>query len=204
MFMTLPQVLKRGEIIDEYINHKHRGIDTVTIAAPVVINGTVGYVAAVKVSGKIRYHVHRIFMPDGSEFEFKQKAEPTGAGILAENGNKGSAISPAFIDRIFDFVGNNKRKYSIGKDSSGNSIVIEENTADRIARVAENQDVVDAPVETAYVKFSFKDIELIENGIEDNRKSVSFKTAPNVIGKGKIIDYEQNRKGGQYDTCSIC
>lgn len=36
-------------------------------------------------------------MPDGSEFEFKEKTEPIGAGVPTENGSKGSAVSSVSI-----------------------------------------------------------------------------------------------------------
>lgn len=68
-----------------------------------MINKTTGYMAAVvKVGGKNRYYVHRILMPDGSEFMFKEKTEPIGAGVPAQKSSKGSAISPAYNDNIAD------------------------------------------------------------------------------------------------------
>lgn len=73
-FAALPQVLKRGEIIERHDNHKGRNFGTVTIAAPVMINGVRGNMAAVvQMTGKNHYHTHRILMPDGSAFEFRQK-----------------------------------------------------------------------------------------------------------------------------------
>lgn len=83
-FAALPQVLKRGEIIERHDNHKGRNFGTVTIAAPVMINGVRGNVAAVvQMTGKNHYHTHRILMPDGSVFEFRQKnstdSKPAGA-----------------------------------------------------------------------------------------------------------------------------
>lgn len=122
-FKALPQVLKRGRVIDEHIDHKKRKIDTVTIAAPVVINGTSGYMAAaVKVGGKNRYHVHRILMPNGSEFEFNKKTEPTGAGMTTSKGRQGSAISSAYNNRISEADKKSNEKYSIKEDSNGNSL----------------------------------------------------------------------------------
>lgn len=68
-----------------------------------MINKTTGYMAAVvKVGGKNRYYVHRILMPDGSEFMFKEKTEPISAGVPAQKSSKGSAISPAYNDNIAD------------------------------------------------------------------------------------------------------
>lgn len=114
-FKALPQVLKRGEIIDEHINHKGRTIDTVTIAAPVIINGTPGYMAvAVKIGGKKRYHVHRILMPDGSEFEFNKKTEPIGAGMITVSSKQGSAISPVSDNSINQGGKNDNKKFSLG------------------------------------------------------------------------------------------
>ena len=122
-FKALPQVLKRGRVIDEHIDHKKRKIDTVTIAAPVVINGMSGYMAAaVKVGGKNRYHVHRILMPDGSEFEFNKKTEPTGAGMTTSKGRQGSAISPVSNKSISEIDKKSNEKYSIKEDSNDNSL----------------------------------------------------------------------------------
>ena len=121
-FKVLPQVLKRGEVIDGHKEHKGRAVDTVTIAAPVTINETTGYMAAaVKVGGKNRYHVHRILMPDGSEFEFKEKTEPIGAGVPTENGSKGSAVSSVSNNSISQNNKNNNGKFSL-KDSSGREL----------------------------------------------------------------------------------
>lgn len=109
-FNVLPQVLKRGRIISGNKNHKGRAIDTVTIAAPVTINETTGYMAAaVKVGGKNRYHVHRILMPDGSEFVFKEKTEPISAGVPAQKNSKGSAIGSASNNNITDNSEKSKR-----------------------------------------------------------------------------------------------
>lgn len=125
-FKALPQVLKRGEIIDEHINHKGRTIDTVTIAAPVIINGTSGYMAAaVKVGGKNRYHVHRILMPDGSEFEFNKKTEPIGAGMITVSSKQGSAISSVSDNSINQSSKNDNKKFSLN-DSDGNKLTQEQ------------------------------------------------------------------------------
>lgn len=114
-FKVLPQVLKRGEVIDGHKEHKGRAVDTVTIAAPVTINETTGYMAAaVKVGGKNRYHVHRILMPDGSEFEFKEKTEPIGAGVPTENGSKGSAVSSVSNNSISQDGKKDNEKFSLG------------------------------------------------------------------------------------------
>ncbi len=123
-FNVLPQVLKRGRIISGNKNHKGRAIDTVTIAAPVTINETTGYMAAaVKVGGKNRYHVHRILMPDGSEFVFKEKTEPISAGVPAQKNSKGSAIGSASNNNITDNSEKNKGQMSLpDTDSEGNSL----------------------------------------------------------------------------------
>lgn len=89
-----------------------------------MINKTTGYMAAVvKVGGKNRYYVHRILMPDGSEFMFKEKTEPIGAGVPAQKSSKGSAISPAYNDNIADNSKKNKKQFSLpDTDSESNNL----------------------------------------------------------------------------------
>ena len=113
---TIPKVLKRGIDISGHDNHKERGYPSITIAAPVEVNGKRGNVAAVvKQAGKNKYHTHRILMPDGSEFvfEIKKDAEPTPASMTGENTRQRPAISSAsdtiisqrlpFVNRFFEF-----------------------------------------------------------------------------------------------------
>lgn len=69
---ALPRVLKRGRIIYEKSNHKRRNFGTATIAAPVSINGQIGYMGVVvQMTSDNHYHTHRILMPDGSSFVFE-------------------------------------------------------------------------------------------------------------------------------------
>lgn len=114
--LTVPKVLKRGILIDGHDNHKGRNYETVTIAAPVVINGTRGNVGVVvKKGGKNKYKTHRILMPDGSEFVFETKkdTEPTSAGVKGEIHRQGPAISSVLNDSIpqnGENVNSNERK----------------------------------------------------------------------------------------------
>lgn len=102
-FAALPQLLKRGKIIDVHNNHKGRDFGTVTIAAPVEINGVRGNMAAVvKRTGKDHYHTHRILMPDGSAFEFlvQENTEPKPAGALSETDTHATPMDPVSGNRI--------------------------------------------------------------------------------------------------------
>lgn len=102
-FAALPQLLKRGKIIDVHNNHKGRDLGTVTIAAPVEINGVRGNMAAVvKRTGKDHYHTHRILMPDGSAFEFlgQENTEPKPAGALSETDTHATPMDPVSESRI--------------------------------------------------------------------------------------------------------
>lgn len=128
--LTIPKVLKRGKIIDGHNNHKNRNYETITIAAPVTINGTKGNVGAiVKQGGKNKYKTHRILMPDGSEFIFETKkdAEPTLAGVKGENHRQGPAISspsnPIISEKEEKINGSDERKSKIvQKDSAGDDL----------------------------------------------------------------------------------
>ena len=73
-FAALPKVLKRGVEIDSHTEHKGRQRDSVTIAAPVEINGVRGNMAVVvTITSKNHYHAHRIVLPNGGEFTFNIK-----------------------------------------------------------------------------------------------------------------------------------
>ena len=74
-FYAVPHVIKRGIIINHHINHKERKVESITFAAPVEINGVRGNMGVVvqRIKGTSRYKTHRIIMPDGSNFEFKNK-----------------------------------------------------------------------------------------------------------------------------------
>ena len=90
-FEALPYVLENGTEISSRDDHKGRNYGTVTIAAPVTINGKRGNMAVVvKQTTDNYYKVHRILTPDGSVFnlsEVTNEAEPTIAGESPKNGS---------------------------------------------------------------------------------------------------------------------
>ena len=67
--MTYAQLITEGTEIDRHNNHKNRGYNTITFAAPVEINGVRGNMA-VTIKETNKYKMHRILLPDGSMFEF--------------------------------------------------------------------------------------------------------------------------------------
>lgn len=73
-FLAVPYVIKRGIIINYHANHKGRKLESITFAAPVDINGTVGNMGVVvqRQQDTSRYKTHRIIMPDGTDFVFKE------------------------------------------------------------------------------------------------------------------------------------
>ena len=68
--VALYKVLKQGIKIGEHGNHKLREKHTITLAAPVELNGIRGNMAVVVNMRNNQYKVHRILMPDGSIFKF--------------------------------------------------------------------------------------------------------------------------------------
>ncbi len=101
--LAVPKVLKRGIEISGHIDHKGRSYGTVTIAAPVSINGKIGNVAVVvKMTGKNRYSTHRILTPDGSEFIFEENknTEPTSSDMLTQKSDQGTDISSVSNNRL--------------------------------------------------------------------------------------------------------
>ncbi len=90
-YVTLPRVVKRGLIVDGHLKHKGNDFDTITIAAPVVLNGKRGIVGVVLYKDSNKYRVHRIVTPEGSRFKFeKKKAESTPAIGASRN----DAVAP--------------------------------------------------------------------------------------------------------------
>lgn len=131
-FLVLRDVLKRGIEIDGHDGHKGRNYDTVTIAAPVEINGKRGNMAVVvkKTKGN-RYKVHRILTPAGETFILPEmaNAEMNTVGAVTNNSQllRGSApaINSASEFSIPNNSGNvNTEQYSTGRgldDLAGSS-----------------------------------------------------------------------------------
>ena len=118
-FLLLKDVLKRGIEISGHENHKGRNYETVTIAAPVEINGIRGNMAVVvKQTKGNRYKVHRILTPDGKIFMMLQKAnaEMNTVGAVTNGsqslGGRTPAINSASTASIRGKSANVKQRYS--------------------------------------------------------------------------------------------
>ena len=137
-FSALPRVLKRGKNISGHANHKGRGFGTETFAAPVTINGVMGYMAVVvKREARIAYKTHRILMPDGSTFVFNEKAEPTPANRGSQKGINPAPISSATnsIPQVEENSNTNKNfsLKNVDTDMTEMQRVVEEN--DRLQKL---------------------------------------------------------------------
>lgn len=96
--LALPQVLKRGKEISRHRDHKGRGYGTITIAAPVVINGKRGNMAVIIRETKgSRYKVHRILTPDGGAFRLEKmdSAEGYTVGGITDAVQTSGEVAPA-------------------------------------------------------------------------------------------------------------
>lgn len=97
-YQAIPRVLKRGIEVGGHGNHKNRGYETITFAAPVELNGKRGNMAVVvKETKGHRYKVHRVLTPDGKPFELPEKAnaEFTSAGGITEAAKASGVVTPA-------------------------------------------------------------------------------------------------------------
>ena len=75
-YALIPEILKNGEKIGFHPKHKGREYDTTTFAAPVEINGHRGNMAVVvRQEDRNYYKVHRLLLPDGSQFVFNEKGD---------------------------------------------------------------------------------------------------------------------------------
>ena len=136
-FLVLRDVLKRGIEIDGHDGHKGRNYDTVTIAAPVEINGKRGNMAVVvkKTKGN-RYKVHRILTPAGETFILPEmaNAEVNTVGAVTNNSQLLRGSAPAI---------NSASKFSI-PNNSGNVNTEQYSTGRGLDDLAGNSDYLDA------------------------------------------------------------
>lgn len=121
-YQALPMVLKRGIEISGHGNHKGRDYETLTIAAPVELNGKRGNMAAVVMKTKgNRYKVHRILTPEGTAFALPEmtNAEPTTVGTVTSGsqslGGSAPAISSASENSIRSSSKNVNKQFSVSE-----------------------------------------------------------------------------------------
>lgn len=100
-FEALPYVLENGIEISSHSDHKGRAYRTVTIAAPVLINGKRGNMAVVvKQTDGNHYKVHRILTPDGAVFDLSEttnEADRADGGVT-ETGSLATSNGAASLE----------------------------------------------------------------------------------------------------------
>lgn len=120
--VAAPDVIKRGIEIGGHDNHKSRGKSTMTIAAPVELNGQRGNMAVVINLRGNKYYAHRILTPDGAIFKFehgkelKIDTERESQGGVTVSGSLANATSSVSDNTIRPTAGNSQEKSS-GKAS---------------------------------------------------------------------------------------
>lgn len=122
-FAAVPQVLKKGIEIASHSNHKGRSYDTITFAAPVVINAQRGNMAVVvREEDKNYYKVHRLLMPDGSQFIFDEKRDTAETAGGVDNNSGLSPTDNVSTDSIPDNqeTVNNSSMHESGNNSKNN------------------------------------------------------------------------------------
>lgn len=94
-FLTIPKILKQGMEIREHENHKARNVETITLSAPVEINGTRGNVAVVVKLTKNYFKALRILTPEGNVYSLSgyEKTELTPTQHTPTSGADSASIS---------------------------------------------------------------------------------------------------------------
>ena len=173
-FSVLYDVIKRGKVIYKENNHKGRGYDTVTFAAPVKINGVLGNMAVViRQTQGLRYDVHRIVMPDGGVFTFS-KTKETAAGPVAATPQSDALTQPT------ETVSNNS--ISNSAENVNTEVQISQGNGEKFSlrNGAENYDY-----DTLVSKPDMKVTEVDETNIPKNRADVVAIAKRNVSTIGK-------------------
>ena len=179
-YQAIPRVLKRGIEISGHGDHKGRGYETLTIAAPVELNGKRGNMAVVVMRTKgNRYKVHRILTPDGKAFALPEMANAvsTSVGGITEGAKSSGEVAPAI---------NTASMRSISKD--GKSVKYS-TFNEEVARQLAGE-------ERGKVKFSAEDegdgrylADLDDRSIEERKKSISLDEAINELYRQKGLSY---------------
>lgn len=186
-FTMLPKVLKRGIVIESRENHKGRNFGTVTIAAPVEINGIRGNMAAVvQLTGKNHYHTHRIIMPDGASFEFltEKNTESKPAGALPKTDTHATPIDSASTNSIHSSAGNSQEKFSVREAGITDREVLA-NALESTTRNDEERRILKWYREVA------KSLTEHEQLLEDMRQQLAdHKSGKKILPKGKAKDLE--------------
>lgn len=103
----------------ELSEHKDRKKRTILFAAPVELNGIRGNMGVVVNANGNHYYAHRIVLPDGSAFEFLNKANavPTTVGGITENAKFSGEVAPTINTASTLTIRQNgkevKRKFSL-------------------------------------------------------------------------------------------
>lgn len=171
-FAVLEDVIRKGTAIDGHSDHKGRGYETVTIAAPVVINGTRFNMAAViRKDGDNYYKVHRILMPDGSIVDLK-KAEVTSR--TAGGAKNDTHLSPNDVTSTDSIArsaeksqGENFQRAYLPADISAQERAAQAENAKRLANRMDAQTDTDIDTEAEYDEAAMD--EMIDKAAERRR-----------------------------------
>ena len=118
-FSLVPKVIKNGIEIGRHPKHKERTYDTVTFASPVTVGDTTGYMAVViREEGKNYFKLHRVFMPDGSLFEFQKtkRSNAETAGLRDANLSPTNVTSNNSIPQKSDLSTGSEEKVVAKRD----------------------------------------------------------------------------------------
>ncbi len=120
-FSLVPKVIKNGIEIGRHSKHKDRIYDTVTFASPVTVGDITGYMAVViREEGKNYFKLHRVFMPDGSLFEFQEtkRSNAETAGLHNANLSPTNVASNNSISQKSDLSTPSAKKYDLADDTA--------------------------------------------------------------------------------------
>lgn len=119
-FAALPAVLKKGIEIGRHSNHKARGKETVTFAAPVILNGVRGNMGVVVNLRGNHYYAHRIVLPDGGIFVLSENENDAARELprgVTVSGSLADATSTASVNSIASGLNFDKENFATEVDT---------------------------------------------------------------------------------------
>ena len=183
-FLLLKDVLKRGIEISGHEDHKGRGHETTTIAAPVEINGERANMAVVvKQTKGNRYKVHRIYTTDGAKFKLPEKAnaEMNTAESFTNGsqslGGRVSTVNSASTDSIRQDTEKSqegKIKFSLAASEEAGGLTVVNNLSEADLREGLNSGAI-----------------TLQDGDDEGEVSVVYRSGTEVNGTVPIASVQQ-------------
>lgn len=133
-FVAVPEVIKRGKILDAQYDWKGRGYDTVVVAAPINMGGEVYYLGAIlqKTESDDKFYLHEVIAESASaisgnlDIQARNTVFKTGSGDNATGTTADAPSVISILQKVFDYKEKSDRNVRLSA-KDGNADIREVN-----------------------------------------------------------------------------